>query len=515
MGYTDLNKPKKIEGANTVQITGPASTFGSIDVMTLQPQAQGDFVHGINNQIWITSSFLAGAQVVHAGSLAEISSGTDINGSATILLRRGLKYRPGQGSSLRATALFDTPDAGNAQFLGAGTAECGYFIGYFGTSFGILHSSTGQREVRRLDIDTPANTEDVTVTLDGDSVIIPVVGGASEEQTAYQLSLGDYSQLGKGGYLVDVVSSSVFFICARSNSTSTGAFSAVGAVAGDLGTVTRLKEGLDQTNTFIPTGSFNVDKLDGTGPTGMTLDPQKGNIYQIAFQYLGFGSADFAVEDPNTGHLRTVHRIKNANSRTSTVLKNPNVSGLVTSANIGGTTSKTIKCGSVGTFVEGDVIKLDPKFAQSFSFTSLNKTTYHPLALLKANRIFNGESCFGEFDLLRAAASNTVASKTLSVALFLGAEVTGEVNFQYVDEENSVVSVAELDPTGGSPPNTISNLSSLSPFYELLIGPNNSVAEQIEKLNLVFSTSQTVCLAVKTDATGMAGSVSLGWFEQQ
>jgi hypothetical protein len=515
MGFTDLNKSKKVDGATTIHISSPISSFGSVDVMTMQPQAQGDFVHGVNNQIWITSSHLAGSNVSTANSLAEISSGTDANGSATILLRRGLKYRPGQGSLLRATALFDTPDAGNAQFIGAGTAECGYFLGYFGTSFGILHSQTGQRETRRLDVTTAANTESVTVTLDGDSVVVPVIGGGDEAQTAYQLSLGDYSQLGKGGYLTDVVSSSVFFICARSNSTSTGAFSAVGGTAGDLGSFTRLKAGEDQTNTFIPTGSFNVDKLDGTGPTGMTLDPQKGNVYQIGFQYLGFGNASVAIEDPSTGTFRIAHRIENTNTRTSTVLKNPNVSGLVTSANIGGTTSKTIKCGSMATFVEGDVIKLDPKFAKSFAFTSLNKTTYHPLALLKANRIFNNESCFGEFDILRVAASNTVASKTLSVALFLGAEVTGEVDFQYVDEENSIVSVAELDPTGGSPPNTIGNLASLSPFYELLIGPNNSVAEQLEKLNLVFSTSQTVCLAVKSDATGMAGSVSIGWFEQQ
>jgi hypothetical protein len=99
-------------------------------------------------------------------------------------------------------------------FLGAGTSECGYFIGYFGTSFGILHSQTGQREIRKLDITSGATTGNVTVTLNGEAIAVPVSGGASPEQTAYQLSQGDYSQVGgtAGGFLADAVSGSVYFI---------------------------------------------------------------------------------------------------------------------------------------------------------------------------------------------------------------------------------------------------------------------------------------------------------------
>ena len=102
---------------------------------------------------------------------------------------------------MRATAVFDTPGAGNAQFVGAGSAECGYFIGYFGSNFGILHSETGQREVRKLTITTGETAASVTVTLDGDSVTVPISGGNDTTQTAYQLALKDYSQVGNGGWL--------------------------------------------------------------------------------------------------------------------------------------------------------------------------------------------------------------------------------------------------------------------------------------------------------------------------
>jgi hypothetical protein len=370
MGFSDLNKPKQFEGASAVQIEGPASAFGSVSVNQARPQAQGDFVYGIQDQTFVTSSFV-GATVTAIDGMCELSSGTDTNGSATVQLRRGLKYRPGQGSMMRATALYDTPSAGNAQFIGAGHAECGYFIGYFGTAWGILHSQTGQREIRELEITTPVTTnETVTLTLNGESIAIPVTGAASPAQTAYQIAQADYSQIGggAGGFVVDVVSSSVFFLSARSV--------AGGTIAG---TFTQVKAGVAQTNTFIPSSSFNVDRLDGTGPSGMIMSPQSGNVFQIDYQYLGFGNANFSIEDPNTGFLTPFHRIKNANARTTPVLKNPNLSCLATSANIaGGTTSKTLKTVSMATFIEGSVIKLDPKYAKSFSFALSAKPILHP-----------------------------------------------------------------------------------------------------------------------------------------
>lgn len=515
MGFSDLNKPKNFEGASAVQIQGPAGTFGSVSVNQLESQAQGDFVYGIQDQVFVTSSFV-GATVASVGGMCELSSGTNANGSATVQLRRGLKYRPGQGSMMRATALYDTPSAGNAQFIGAGTAEAGYFIGYFGTSWGVLHSETGQREIQELEITTPVTTNEiVTVTLNGESIAIPITGAASPTQTAYQIAQADYSQIGgaAGGFLADAVSSSVFFLSARSTTAASGSYSVAGGTI--AGTFTQIKAGTAQTSTFIPSSSFNIDRLDGTGPTGMIMSPQSGNVFQIDFQYLGFGNANFSIEDPNTGYLSPFHRIKNSNARTTPVLKNPNLSCLATSANIaGGTISKTLKTVSMSTFIEGTVIKLDPKYAKSFSFASVNEANFTPLALLKANRVFNGQSCFGEFDILRLAASNTTTAtgKTLTVGFFIGAEIGGDVNYQYVNEQNSVVSYATLIPDGPGQ-NTIDNLSEITPFYEIVLSPGQSNTENLDRLQFLFSVGSPLLVAIK--GTGVDGDVSINWFEQQ
>ena len=510
MGFSDLNKPKKYFGADNVQIDGPNSTFGEVATISVRPQAQGDFVYGVNDQIFTTSSFVGGT-VTSVSGVCELDSGTNASGSATVQLRRGLKYRPGQGSMMRATALFSEPDAGNAQFVGAGNGENGYFIGYFGTNFGILHSERGQREVRKLTVLTGSGTGNVTVTLNGNSIVVPITGGSDTSQTAYQLSIANYSQLGSGGWLADAIGNTVYFISARSSSTLTGSYSVAGASI--VGTFSRTKAGEAQTNTFIPSASFNRDRLDGKGPSGMTLNPQRGNVYELQFQYLGYGNAEFSVENPENGKFTKIHTIENANNRTTPVLKNPNVSVLATSANIGGTTSKKLKTASMAGFIEGTVVKLDPKFAKGWSFSGVNSATYRPLALLKANRLHNDESCFGEFDLLRIGASNEVNNKTLTVGFFKKAKISGDVNYQYVDEQNSIVSYASLTPTGAGL-NTITNLAEITPFFELIVGSASSRSINLEDLEYILGPGDELLIAIRTTAS-ITGQVSITWFEQQ
>ncbi|MDQ0656160.1 hypothetical protein [Paenibacillus sp. W2I17] len=65
-------------------------------------------------------------------------------------------------------------------------------------------------------------------------------------------------------------------------------------------------------DTTIPQSSWNVDRLDGTGSSGATLNLSKGNIFQIVFTWYGYGVIEFRVVIPNPSTLAqeviTVHR---------------------------------------------------------------------------------------------------------------------------------------------------------------------------------------------------------------
>jgi hypothetical protein len=508
MGFTDLNKSKKTDGSDDVFIKGPTSHFGEILTVSPVPVAQGEFVYNfIALDVFNTGSF-SGADINASSGMAELSSSTNVSGSALLELRRGLKYRPGQGSLMRATALFDTPVENNRQLVGISNREAGYTWGYDGTNFGVLHTQKGQVEIRKYVVSAGANTEAVTVTLDGESTVVNLVGGGDTTQTAYQLASQDYSDVGYG-WTADVVGSTVYFLSSQPRADLDGTYSIAGTAIN--GTFSQVVAGSGSTETFIPTGSFNNDKLDGTGPSGMVLNPQKGNVYQVGFQYLGYGNARFDIEDPNTGIFIKAHELKLTNSRTTPVVKNPQMRPSLESCNRGNNTNVVLKTASMASFTEGIIRNLDPKFSKAVTFASANDNDFldQPILAIKTNSVFRDQTCAGEFDLLAINCSNENTAKTLTVGFFLNEPIGGDVNFEYVDENISMVSTAVLTP-GVS---TIANLNAI-PFYTFSVAPLSAVTINLEPLAFVFPTNSTLIIAFKS-AQSIAGNLSLNWFEQQ
>jgi|GEM_PF-2712848 len=75
-------------------------------------------------------------------------------------------------------------------------------------------------------------------------------------------------------------------------------------------------------NTIIPQSSFNVDQLNGTGPSGITLNPQDMNIFRIQYSWLGISPVQFSVLN-NKGQFKVFHIIQLPNSITIPALLLP------------------------------------------------------------------------------------------------------------------------------------------------------------------------------------------------
>lgn len=488
----------------------PLTSFNELSVSELSPAGQGDFIYNINPNVFKTLVYNGGT-VTQANGIASINSGVNVTGSADLALRRNLKYRPGMGSLARLTCMFDTAISGNVQLAGLGNAESGYFFAYYGTSFGIIHNETSQREIRKLTITTGAGTGNTTVTLNGVSVSVPMTGASNTVQTAYLLAQYDYSNVG-AGWIADAVSSSVFFISSRAGSLG-GAYSV--ANNSIVGTFSSIAVGSAGTQTFTSQSAWNIDRLDGgasggPNPSGMTINPQKGNVYQIGFQYLGFGNAFFAVENPETGRVVPVHMIKNANARTTPVLKNPQASTRIVSANIGATTSVSPKTLSMAVFTEGEIRKLDPRFAYSTTFSSVNSSTYLALFAIKANTVFNSQTSYGEFDILRIAASNESTAKTLTVAFFKDVNLgNNPINFVDVNSNNSICSIADFSASPLSFSTTGKN-----PQLVFSIGANSAQTIDLTPEEFVNNAGEIIVVAIKTSGQ-ISGEIGINWFEQQ
>ena len=73
----------------------------------------------------------------------------------------------------------------------------------------------------------------------------------------------------------------------------------------------------------VTSGSWNVDSFDGTGPSGITLDATKAQIFVVDLEWLGVGvvRTGFVID----GYLYYAHEFKHSNIIDSVYMSSPNL----------------------------------------------------------------------------------------------------------------------------------------------------------------------------------------------
>lgn len=76
--------------------------------------------------------------------------------------------------------------------------------------------------------------------------------------------------------------------------------------------------------TRTPSSQFNLDTLDGNGPSGYVIDLTKMQMMAIQFSWYGAGFVDFMVRGPD-GNFLTAHRVKNNNVNDEAFMRSGNL----------------------------------------------------------------------------------------------------------------------------------------------------------------------------------------------
>jgi hypothetical protein len=76
---------------------------------------------------------------------------------------------------------------------------------------------------------------------------------------------------------------------------------------------------------FIPQDSFNIDKLDGSGLSKYTIDPQKSQVYRLTYTWHGALPLILEVYQPVIRAWVAAHAIEFVNSESLPHLENPNL----------------------------------------------------------------------------------------------------------------------------------------------------------------------------------------------
>lgn len=442
---SDMLDSQKI-GERRLKVSGDdaKTAFGELQVANLNPVTQISAQYGLLTNVLTVADDLASGTNSVVDEMYTCQTGASVDGLASILTLRQLAYRAGQGALARFTALFTDGVALCNQAAGLITAENVFAFGFIGTNFGIIYARDGHDELQELTLTVAAGgAENATVTVDGTGYTVALSGLGTTQEDAFEIATSLNSQIANYNFSSNenqVVAQAVLSMTqgsfAYTSSTSTGAW--VQLLAGEEADI-----------DFISQSNWNMDTRI-SADSDINLDPTMGNVYQIQFQYLGFGAINFFVEDKGSGDLVLVHRIKFGNSSMLTSVNNPTFRIGWVARNTGNNTNVIVRGGSAAGFIEGPIFRDTPSRSITNDQLSIGSTQTNIVSIRNRFTFSNKVNRAEVFPLI--IAGSTQANKFALFKIIVDPVYSAPVIFSYVDKVSSLVEVAtdSVGVTGGT-----------------------------------------------------------------
>jgi hypothetical protein len=241
--------------------------------------------------------------------------------------------------------------------------------------------------------------------------------------------------------------------------------------------------------------------MNGTGSSGITLDPTKGNVYKIQYQWLGFGAINFYIESQVTGGFILVHQISYANQNTTTSVVNPSLPLWVKAINTTNNTNIVVKVPSMAAFVEGVVNDTGVPYAINNQKSAV--TTQLNILTIRNNATFGGITNRKLVNPLVLSIANTSNADSL-FRLILNTTLGGVPSYTDISTNTSCVAydVAGTTITGGR---------LVGAFY---VNGNTQNQIEISYLPFVLNPSDTLTISATSSGVAIIASTAITWSEQ-
>jgi hypothetical protein len=142
-------------------------------------------------------------------------------------------------------------------------------------------------------------------------------------------------------------------------------------------------------DTTINQSDWNLDKLDGTGASGINIDTSFAQIFVIDFQWLGVGRVRYGIM--SKGDFVYVHEELNSNKHDSAYMTTANLPIAYEIENTSSTSSSTDMkqiCSSVSS--EGGFLREGFPFTANNGSTAITVSTRRPILSIRRKATFNG-----------------------------------------------------------------------------------------------------------------------------
>jgi len=273
------------------------------------------------------------------------------------------------------------------------------------------------------------------------------------------------------------------------------------------------------TETWYPQSTWNIDVCNGadgaTNPSGINLNPQVGNVYQIAYQFLGFGNIFLSIENPATGQFDKVNNLMYANANTATSVLQPCLNMIWRSANSTNNTNITVKGASAGLFTAGPIVQLGPRYCfnnnrttvttQELAFTVQNCTSFNGV-INRAQLVIQNIS----FAVSGSSNANTVIGTLIVVK---NGTLTGSPSYTPINGTTS--NNGATITNGNSIASTDTSATAVTggtTIYNGVIAQNSTIAYDVSNLGLYMNPGDFLTFAISSTTTCTAG-VGIVWNE--
>lgn len=255
-------------------------------------------------------------------------------------------------------------------------------------------------------------------------------------------------------------------------------------------------------DTWVAQASFNKDKLDGTGASGITLDPTKINIFQLSIGYLGVRGCTFSIMHPTTGSWVLFHDyILTGTTADQTQSINPTMTFGIQATNTSNATNIVVKNGSVGVFIIGARERIGSTYGLN-NFKSI-ATTDTNVITIRNNTTMNSVTNQSQIRI-RSLSVSTVAAVPVVFKLIKNTTLGGVPAYTNVDATNSCAAfdIAGTTVTGG-------NIQ-----FNTTVGANGNAFIDLTDFDIFLAPSDTLtCTAASISGAAANHVVAINWNE--
>jgi hypothetical protein len=252
----------------------------------------------------------------------------------------------------------------------------------------------------------------------------------------------------------------------------------------------------------IPTSQFNIDRLDGTGPSGYSIDLTKMQMFYIDYSWYGAGFIRWGVRGPD-GNVIYCHKLINNNVNYLAYMRSGNLPGRYETNTFSKTTFMLGGAGGFGTNFGSTDLSLLANSTSGFpsSGTLLvrnsSNTEYLNYSSISGNSfVISSTSQRGQAGLTTTGTWTAGNNYITSLASTTGAQVNQYVYGSGIPNQSFVTSI----------PNSTTVILSQAAFTSNIA--NSIIFAPLANVAQTFTYSATAQTAIELHSPGCAGTIN-------